>query len=246
MKRTLFLVTALSILFISSIGCKREGGRGIFCLKPKGAVIKRMITPATFSSVRMMVPASAILKYAPSCSIEIEGEENILDNINYEIKDGELKIQFDRCVRKLETPPKMIISAPYFYGYYLQGSGSVSVPDTLSQPGGTITLEILGSGEINALVDAASVISKISGSGSIRVSGVTESQKIQVSGSGDVHGFGLASNRAEVDISGSGNANVSVKDYLKVKISGSGNVNYYGSPTLDLDVSGSGKVQKMN
>lgn len=243
-KLNLFIITFWVVLL--SLSCNREGGRGIFCLNPKGAVIKRMITPATFSSVRMLLPASAVLKYASTCSIEIEGEENILDNVNYEIKDGELKVQFDRCVRKLDTPLKFIISAPYFYGYYLQGSGSLSIPDTLRQPGGSLTLEVLGSGDITALVDVASVNSKISGSGSIRVSGVSESQIVQVSGSGDVHGFGLASNRAEVDISGSGNANVSVKDYLKVKISGSGNVNYYGSPTLDLDVSGSGKVQKMN
>jgi hypothetical protein len=239
-------ITLLLLTLILSLSCKREGGRGIFCLKPKGGVVKRSITPETFSSVRMLLPASATLEYAPTCSIEVEGEENILDNINYEIKNGELKVQFDRCVRKLDNPPKMIIRAPYFYGYVLQGSGSLSIPDTLKQVGSTLTLEISGSGEINAVVATGSVISKISGSGSIRVSGTCDTQKMQISGSGDIHGFALASNRAEVDISGSGSANLSVKDYMKVKIAGSGNVNYYGNPSVDLDVSGSGKVNKMD
>jgi hypothetical protein len=242
----IFTITLFFLALMLSLSCQREGGRGLFCLKPKGALVKRMIIPETFSSVRMLLPASAVLEYAPICSIEVEGEENILDNINYEIRDGELKIQFDRCVRKLDSPPRMIIRAPFFYGYVLQGSGSLSIPDTLKQAGSAFTLEILGSGEINAVVATGSVLSKISGSGSIRVSGTCDTQKMQISGSGDVHGFALASNRAEVEISGSGNANLSVKDYLKVKISGSGNVNYYGNPSVDLDVSGSGKVNKMD
>ncbi len=240
---TLTLFFLALMLFLS---CQREGGRGIFCLKPKGELVKRTITLETFSSVRMLLPASAILEYAPTCSIEVEGEANILDNINYEIHNGELKIQFDRCVRKLDSPPRMIIRAPYFYGYFLQGSGSLSIPDTLKQVGSALTLEVLGSGEINAVVATGSVLSKISGSGSIRVSGTCDTQNMQISGSGDIHGFALASNRAEVKISGSGNANLSVKDYLKIEISGSGNVNYYGNPSVDLDVSGSGKVNEMD
>lgn len=249
MKRTPYLTVQLLlalVMMLLVLSCKREGGRGIFCIKPKGGSVKRIITPAAYSSVRMQIPASAVIRYSPEFSIEVEGEENILDNILYEIQDGELKVKFDRCVRKMDNPPKMIFSAPFFYGYYLMGSGSMTIADTLKQPGSTLALEISGSGDIQGNVAVGSLNGKISGSGSIRVSGSADAQKMTISGSGDVHGFSLFSNRAEVDISGSGNANVRVKDYLKVKISGSGNVNYYGSPTLDLEVSGSGKVLKMD
>lgn len=239
----LFSVLALSLLLLS---CKREGGGGVFCIKPRGASVKRTITPEAFSSVRMQIPARAVIRYSPEFSIEVEGEENILDNIQYEIQDGELKVQFDRCVRKVENPPKMIFSAPFFYGYYLMAGGSLTIADTLKQPGSTLALEISGSGEIQGNVGVGALNGKISGSGSIRVSGTADAQYLTISGSGDVHDLGLNSNRAEVDISGSGNANVRVKDYLKVKISGSGNVNYYGSPALEMEVSGSGKVLKMD
>jgi hypothetical protein len=241
-RTTTFLLLLLALI---PVACKREGGRGIFCLKPKGGVVSKTITPAVFSSVRMQIPASATLRHANEYAIIVEGEENILDNIDYEIKDGELKIQFDRCVRKLDSPPRITLTAPYFYGYYLQGSGSLNIPDTLKQSG-SFTLDISGSGEISGVIQVDELRSKISGSGSIRVSGTANTQSMDISGSGDIHGFGLACNRAEVNISGSGNANLSVKDYLKVKISGSGNVNYDGNPTIDLDVSGSGKVSKMN
>lgn len=245
MKHLIALTILLVLLGLSQQSCNREGGRGIFCLKPNARIVSKTIYPAEFSSVRMIHPASVVLQHSNEFRMDVEGDENILDNIDYKIQDGELKIQFDRCVRNLNNPPKITLSAPYFDGYYLMSSGSLYMPDTFKQTG-SFTLDISGSGEINCVVSVDELRTKISGTGSIRVSGRTNTQTLNNNGSGDLDCLGLLSNRAEVNLIGSGNANLSVKDYLKVKISGSGNVNYFGSPTIEKEVTGSGKITQLN
>jgi hypothetical protein len=90
------------------------------------------------------------------------------------------------------------------------------------------------------------VESEISGSGQIYVSGSTYEHSINISGSGNIRAFPLTTQRTYVKISGSGNSEVSVEDYLDVNISGSGNVFYKGNPQINTHISGSGNVVKVN
>ena len=57
-----------------------------------------------------------------------------------------------------------------------------------------------------------------------------------------LHGFGLETQSAIVEIRGSGDAEIHAVNSLDVKISGSGNVTYRGNPGLNVKISGSGKV----
>ena len=52
--------------------------------------------------------------------------------------------------------------------------------------------------------------------------------------------------KADVTISGSGDAEVTVSDDLDVKITGSGDVYYKGNPDLDVNITGSGEVINAN
>ncbi len=56
--------------------------------------------------------------------------------------------------------------------------------------------------------------------------------------------FNLIAENADINISGSGNAEITANQLLKVKIAGSGNVYYKSNPVINLEVSGSGKVVK--
>ena len=50
----------------------------------------------------------------------------------------------------------------------------------------------------------------------------------------------------DVDISGSGYAEVSASVKLDVSVSGSGDIKYKGNPALNQAISGSGSVQKID
>ena len=68
---------------------------------------------------------------------------------------------------------------------------------------------------------------------------------ISISGSGNIDALDLASQVAEIRISGSGSIRVNVQQNLDVRISGSGSVKYRGQPQISQSISGSGSVKSV-
>jgi predicted small secreted protein len=142
----------------------------------------------------------------------------------------------------------------------LLGSGNIST-DTLTAT--TLDLLLSGSGNLNlGSVSASQVNSIISGSGDIQVNTLTASklssrttgsgnitlggevtdQSAEILGSGAYQAAGLKSATATVNVTGSGNSQVSASSTLNVTILGSGDVAYSGHPTVNASIAGSGKV----
>jgi len=83
----------------------------------------------------------------------------------------------------------------------------------------------------------------VSGSGSVNAKGKTHSVNLDISGDGDVDLSGLAAQSADADISGSGRASIAPTDAADLSISGSGEIDLLTHPTkLTSDVSGSGRI----
>jgi hypothetical protein len=86
------------------------------------------------------------------------------------------------------------------------------------------------------------------GSGNVTVSDPISVDRMEISliGSGGFFGFPLTASRCQVDISGSGNCEITVNDDLDVAVDGSGSVYYKGSPIINEDITGSGRVVDTN
>ena len=86
------------------------------------------------------------------------------------------------------------------------------------------------------------------GSGNVTVSDPisVDQMKVYLLGSGSFFGFPLSASTCQVDISGSGNCEVTVNNDLDVVIEGSGSVYYKGSPSIEVDIIGSGRVVDTN
>lgn len=87
-----------------------------------------------------------------------------------------------------------------------------------------------------------------SGSANIRIDSPMEADYLEISlmGSCSLNGFLLSSSYCQVDISGSGEVEISASKGLDVSIDGSGNVYYKGSPSIKDHISGSGGVIDSN
>jgi len=99
----------------------------------------------------------------------------------------------------------------------------------------------------NITVPAIEGVSNI-GSGNVTVADPMTVNQMDISliGSGGFFGFPLAASQCEVDISGSGNCEITVNTDLDVVIDGSGSVYYKGSPSIHEDITGSGRVEDAN
>ncbi len=65
-------------------------------------------------------------------------------------------------------------------------------------------------------------------------------------GTGSFYGFSFTTRSCRVDITGTGNCQVTATEWLDVILEGTGNVYYKGYPHIDVDISGKGSVVDAN
>lgn len=193
-----------------------------------------------FDGLGLSISADVMLRQGSAQSVKIEAQQNIIDNLKKEVKDGVWKIGFDKNVKKHE-PVKIWVTVPDIASLTISGSGSI-IGDGKFSNLNDLVLAISGSGDIKLDADSKNLSVALSGSGNMDLSGNTGASSIKISGSGDIVAFGLKARTCEIKISGSGDSSVNVSESLEVAIAGSGDVYYKGKPSLRSKISGSGEV----
>lgn len=175
--------------------------------------------------------------------ITIKMDENLLDYLITEVKNGELVIKWKKG-HNISYKNEILITVPFtdIDRVALSGSGDVYSEAVIRADNLKATLS--GSGDLNLRVDTNNLDTGISGSGDIRLSGEADFIDGGISGSGDIHAYDLKTKEADLSIAGSGGIKISVSDKLKARIAGSGDIFYKGNPAKqDVKVSGSGSVE---
>lgn len=234
MKSLIFCLLTISGLLLT--GCFDE----VFnCKEGNGNIVTRDLDVEGFDGVKLRISADVHITQGNEYKVEVEGEENIIRELELDIRKGIWDIEFDRCVRR-HRQLEIYITMPEIRELAISGSGSITGVNTFTTQ--DIDLAISGSGRMDIAVEGNSIDSYISGSGNLYVEGIVDDFDHTTSGSGDVKGYGLETRKADIHISGSGDVEITVTEYLDVKISGSGDVFYRGNPEVDAKISGSGRV----
>ncbi|MDA7568674.1 DUF2807 domain-containing protein [Emcibacteraceae bacterium] len=145
-------------------------------------------------------------------SIEIEGEEEIVDHLLMRVrgeklviyKDGDKKI-WDRAGT---DSPKVTITMPKFTGLDLRGA---------------VDADIKG-------VDSEEVEFDLKGAGNIEVEGKCGWLILDFKGAGNIEAEDLHCRQVEVDLKGAGNIEIFASEKVDADISGMGNIEVYGNP----------------
>jgi hypothetical protein len=174
--------------------------------------------------------------------IILEGEENIINEIETNVNGDELKIGFkNKKSYSYNSEIKITIPFEKISGISFTGSGDFSTKDEIIAE--NFELNLTGSGDGKIELDAKNVKISLTGSGDINVTGKTEELEAKVTGSGDLDCFSLVAQNTNCAVSGSGDLKVNSKKSLKARVSGSGDIIYKGKPeSLDKKVSGSGDI----
>lgn len=215
-------------------------GRGI---KGEGPVVSEERSLPNFNAIQNRVNAAVFLKQGPQEAVLIEGQANILSNLETEVRSGKLEIAFKENVSQHEGI-KIYITTPEYRELGLSGSGSYRSEHLLR--GESLAIRISGSGDVNLQAEYEHLQTSISGSGDVELRGGGQILGVKVSGSGGIHAREYEVEEADVRISGSGNCELNVRDKLAVAVSGSGNVRYKGRPEISSSVSGSGGLAHLD
>lgn len=177
-------------------------------------------------------------------AVKVEGDENILQFIQTEMHDGWLEVRTrDHTNIHSKHPVKVYITTPSLTDLRVNGSGNITCNDKFSSVN-SMSFDISGSGNITAEVNAPEVNAGITGSGNMYVKGETRNAKIHITGSGNYESPELKAENADVEIAGSGDADLFAENDLKATIAGSGDVKYRGNAEVQKHVAGSGSVIK--
>lgn len=243
MNRICFFLLGLSLILGS--GCGLADDEGLFnCIDGEGVITTEELLLEDFTKIELKISADIYLRQGDVQKVEVEGQQNVIYQLDLDVNGETWEIEFDDCVDNYESL-KIYITMPEIKELKISGSGMIYGENELAV--GDIRLRISGSGDIDLVLSGSTGIdTKISGSGKIKLQGIADEFKLRISGSGDYRAFDLETLYGEVNISGSGDAEVRALDELDVDISGSGDVYYKGTPELRTDVSGSGDVIDAN
>ncbi len=179
--------------------------------------------------------------------LTLRGEENLLEYLVTEVKNGKLVIKVERGYNLKPSTWKegirITVPVESINAVSLSGSGDIVGKTTIKSS--NFKTAMSGSGDITLDIQSDSMTASMSGSGDITLSGSTGTFEASVSGSGDIKAYNLEAEIVDATVSGSADIKVTAKEKLKARVSGSGDISYRGNPQkVDTKTSGSGDISK--
>ena len=215
-------------------------------IKGKGEAITETRTTGSFNSVSLAMSATVYFTCGTEYNLQLNGQENVLDEIVTEVEGNRLVIRMRHGVTLgSHEPVRVYITAPGVTALDVSGSGDIFADNEWTAD--ELSANISGSGNINlALVNAGHFSANISGSGTIKAaSGKAGREDLRISGSGTIDLRSVEGDTVYTITSGSGDIYLYAVKLLDATISGSGNIWYYGTPVINTRISGSGNLKNM-
>lgn len=233
---TAIATVLLAIVLIS--GCISSPS----CVAGSGNVVNETRSVDGFNSIDLRGSGALILSQGPQQPLRIEAEDNVLKALTTRVESGRLIIGSDACISSTR-PIRIHATTKDIRSLEVSGSGTITGESIINAD--SLDLKLSGSGGMDLNLKANALRTEIPGSGTIQLRGAADDQIADISGSGKIAGYGLATKRSEITISGSGAVEANVSDEIVARISGSGTVYYRGHPEkISQDISGSGVVRK--
>lgn len=197
------------------------GGGHMVIGSGKGIVQARDLA-GSFDSLEVTGSAGIDVRHGDRCTIEVHGEDNLVDFLETELVGSTLLVDIKRGVNfTSHLPLKVVATAPVVREVDLSGSGDVRLAG-LDQD--ELSVELRGSGDVVA-DGRASIVS------------------LALQGSGDIDTRRLKARKATIKLHGSGDVRAFASEEAKVRLHGSGDVTVKGGPKVrDAKVAGSGDI----
>ena len=232
----------------------------VFPVIGNGQLITIEMTVSSFEKINAGGSAEVRFHASRDQRVVVTVDSNLSDYVDIFTQNKELNIRLKNRGSYSFTRFLVDVYCPVLTGVSMSGSGSFTGADKIvtssfeSYVSGsgkiegtiecdTFSTRLSGSGKINNDIVCNSLSADISGSGEITITGTGKDSSVKISGSGDFKGIEFKTNNVSAQISGSGNMNIWVLDYLRANISGSGSVRYRGNPRIDYSGSGSGRLR---
>ena len=231
---------ALLLLAILLAGCTLPGVLG------SGEITSETRELEPFHSISLnQINAELYITQDGDHAIEIFADDNIIDLIKTEVRNGVLVIRPETANLQPSEPIRLYTSMSEVRKLTASYNGKIIAETNITCD--ELTLDIIGSGDIKDFnISCNKLNSLISGSGSVQVSGSADEHDTRISGSGNILASGLETNKTTATISGSGKQELYANEELFATIFGSGDIYYKGNASVTELNFGSGRITKVD
>ena len=214
---------SIGMNFVGS-GCTQIGivGGGSMVVGSGKSVVQARTVQGDFNLLEVTGSAEIEVRRADCCTVEVQGEDNLVDFLETKLIGSTLHVGIKRGVSfTSHLPLKVVATAPSITDVDLSGSGDVML----------------------AGLEQAELLVELNGSGDVVADGTVASVSLTLHGSGDIDTRRLNARKANIKLHGSGDIRAFAKEEAKVRLHGSGDVVVKVCPTIrDARVSGSGDI----
>ncbi|WP_299818478.1 head GIN domain-containing protein [uncultured Pontibacter sp.] len=175
-------------------------------------------------------------------SLKLEAEENLLDNIKTEVRNGVLHIYNDKSLSSTKGMKAYITVKEL---NKIDISGGVKVVGKSTFRTNTMALDMSGGSKVTLAVDAKQVKTDMSGASKVELSGKTDELRMEMSGASNVDASGLVAKDVRVGASGASKVKVHADKTLHIDASGASAVYYKGTPSITSETSAAAKISRL-
>ena len=238
-------IATLGLVVLFTLSCSAQWGKRI---KGNGNVVTIERSTGDYDAIAISGWFDVDLIAGNEGEISLKGEENLLEHIITEVKDGKLVIKVEKGLNLKPSTWKdgirITVPVESIDAISLSGSGDIVGKTTIKTD--NFKTSMSGSGDITLVIESRTLEATMSGSGDIMLSGSTSDFEATISGSGDIKAYELEADHVNATVSGSADIKVTANKSLKARVSGSGDIHYKGNPEkVDTKTSGSGDITKV-
>lgn len=177
---------------------------------------------------------------AEDFAIEVEADDNIIDLIRTDIKNGKLRIHAEENIGK--ATKNIYISLPKITELHASSGSHLETKNVVRSN------ELTIDGSSGAVLEVDLVAQELeidaSSGANIEISGTADNADVDVSSGGNINAKDLETKTCTADASSGGNVKIQVSKSLMADASSGGNISYSGDPTVEKKKSVSGSVHK--
>ena len=182
---------------------------------------------------------------ASSFSIKAKGDKENLDELESNVKNGELHIKYkgNSWKRNKNGAVYLYITMPELQGVTFSGATKSTIEGFSVK--GTFSLSLSGASESKISLKADNTNISLSGASIVRIfGGNTNKMNVDISGSSSLNAYEYEAQSANVESSGASSVKISVSSSLNAEASGASNIKYRGNPNVNSDTSGASRISK--
>ncbi len=232
------LVITLTTLIINQLTASSK----LDCLKGNGTVATVDRNLNGFNKVDVKGAFEVIIVKSITFNVKIEADENLIENIKTEVKDGKILISNNKSICGSKEM-KLTLYMPELNAINCSGASVVKSNDSFDSE--KFEIKSSGASEISVMVNTKLLISKYSGASSIKLKGNADTHALETTGASSLKATDLVVKKYAIDSRGATDCKINVTEELAVTSSGASDIKYLGDPKISKSIKGASSISKL-